>query len=384
MIVLSALEELYKPAVVEIPKDWDSKQRFEALLQDLDNTSSPGFPYMREAPTIGQWLKADGLGGYDKVQVERLWYDVQSVLAGTYEHKFRVFVKDEMHKRSKAELKRWRLIIAASLPVQMVYRMAFTEQNRRLNEIPYEIPSKHGIVFCYGGWRRFLAHVKTKSCTISRDISAWDVNAPGWALDLVKQWRQSHIGATTQWLKVTDWLYQDAFERARLVFSNGYVLQQTFHGFMKSGIYNTISDNSIAMVVMHILATFRSGGIIGEIAATGDDVLQSVVSDSYLDELERSGCRVKEVIHDLEFMGTSYAKFYPEPLYYDKHLASLATKKDVMEEVLDSYCRLYAYSERRSVWRKIAAHFGIGLRTAQYYVFWYSSPMARALDRLFA
>lgn len=380
--ILSALDELYHRVYVPLPENWSTYEYFRQSLDGLDNTSSPGYPYMREASTIGKWLGADGLGNYNEVQVSRLWYDVQRILAGQIDHIFRAFVKDEPHKKKKVVEKRWRLIIASSLPMQMVWRMCFRHQNDSLNAHPYDSPSKHGLVFCYGGWRRFLAYAHTNSLIYSRDISAWDVNAPGWVFELVGKWRQAWPGVTPGWVRIQEQLYDDAFKSSRILFSNGWVVRQKFGGFMKSGIYNTISDNSVAMVAMHVLACLRSGQKLGKFAATGDDVMQSIISDQYLDEVERAGCRVKEVISHIEFMGTDYQKGFPEPMYFQKHLVNISCKPGLEEEVLDSYLRLYAYSDRFRFWKYLADSLGVRTRASTYYKFWYSSPLAKVMHSL--
>lgn len=380
--LLSALDQAYGSVYQPLPPDWNSYERFYDLLNDLDLTSSPGYPYLREAPTIGRWLKADGMGGFDKFQVERLWYDVRLVMTGNYQHRFRAFVKDEPHKKAKALEGRWRLIIASSLPVQMAWRLCFTHQNASLNANPYRIPSKHGLVFCYGGWRKFLADVRTRGMNIARDVRAWDVNAPGWVFKLIGEWRSSWPGIGSDWINLQQTLYSDAFEHAEIVFSNGLVVRQEFAGFMKSGIFNTIADNSLAMYLMHVLACLRSGLRFGNFAATGDDVLQSAISDSYLDQLQRSGCRIKEVLNHVEFMGTNFSSGYPEPMYFQKHLINFCSKPGIEEELLDSYMRLYAYSDKREVWMSLASALGLRLRSFTYYKFWYSSPLAKVMSDL--
>lgn len=382
MAILAALTDLYRGIYVGLPGDWSSYKAFRSCLDELDLKSSPGYPYSDSAPTIGEWLKATPLREYDEDRVEQLWYDVRRVMAGDFEHIFRVFVKNEPHKIAKVKAKRWRLIIASALSVQMVWRMLFRHQNDALNAHPYETPSKHGTVFCYGGWRRFLAYAHSKSLRYSRDISGWDVNAPGWALHLVGEWRALWPGITSEWRRIKDLLYKDAFSESKLLFSSGVVLKQQFDGFMKSGIYNTISDNTVAMVAMHILACLRSGMIFGSFAATGDDVIQSNVSDSYLEELEKAGCRVKEVHSHLEFMGMDFSKGSPEPLYFPKHVVSFATKTGLEEEVLDAYARLYTYSDKFPYWKRVAELLGISLRPQSYYRFWYSSPLAAVMSRL--
>nr|WVD52812.1 RdRp [Wugcerasp virus 5] len=373
------MEDMYKRIYEPMPENWNTYEYFREQLEKLDNTSSPGYPYMREAATVGAWLGADGLGHYDEVKVQRLWYDVQLVMSGRYQHWFRAFVKDEPHKKAKAEKGAWRLIIAAGLPVQMVWRMCYAWQNELLNSRPYDTPSKHGLVFCYGGWRRFLAYVNTNQLYYSRDISAWDVNSPGWVFKVVGMWRATWPGVTDEWRRVHNMLFEDAYFSSKILFSNGLVVQQQFGGYMKSGVFNTITDNTLAMVGMHILACLRSNTRIGSIAATGDDVMQSVINDTYLGCLEKLGCRVKEVLNHVEFMGTDYRNGYPEPMYFEKHLVAFCTKTGIEAEVLDAYCRLYVYSDKFDFWQSIAQKLGVSTRSSTYYRFWYSSPLARVL-----
>lgn len=379
--MLSALEKVYRPAMkrYRVPEDWDSRARFEHLLFFLDNSSSPGYPYLKESPTIGQWLGADGLGNYNAQRVERLWYDVERVLRGDYQHLFRVFIKDEPHKVAKAQTNRWRMIVASSLPVQMVWRMLFHEQNLALNLMSENIPSKHGFVQCYGGWMRLLADFKAKGIKYSRDISGWDVGAPGFIFKIIGKLRQRWPGVTPSWIRVQEMMYADAYENSTLIFSNGVVVQQNFSGFMKSGLFSTIADNSLAMVGIHILASLRSSMNPGYIAATGDDVVQSNISDAYLDELGRLGCRVKEVIPHLEFMGINYSSGKPEPIYVAKHLANLTMKTCDPQDLFDAYCRLYGESELFPSWAKLAGCMGIQVFSQDYYRFWYSSPWAATL-----
>lgn len=373
-LVLAWMEKAYS-GLPGVDENWASRENFLSELRNLDLTSSPGWPYMRSASTIKQWLGADDFGNYDEQRVEMLWYDTQQVLAGTYEHWFRVFVKDEPHKAAKVKAGRWRLIIAASLPVQMAWRLCFSRQNDWLNENPYSTPSAHGLVFAHGGWRRFKAHCQSAGIRYSRDISAWDINAPGWVFRLIREFRTRMRGPDS-WRTVVSGLYRDAFKDSRLLFSRGFVLQQTFEGFMKSGLFNTIADNSLAMVMMHVLASFRARVPVGAVWATGDDVLQSYISDGYIRELEGLGCKVKEYSQCLDFMGTNFSK-KPKPMYFHKHIVNAITVKvDVLPDLLDSYLRLYAYSDRRLLWETFAQVMGIRVHSGAYYECWYSSPLA--------
>lgn len=383
-IVLHVLERMYRPAMNEhaVPEEWASRSRFETMLMDLDTSSSPGYPYCREKPTIGDWLGHDGLMGFEPRQVERLWFDVLKVINGDYDHIYRVFIKDEPHKKAKAETNRWRLIAMSSLPVQMVWRMLFYEQNKALNEMWTRIPSKHGMSFCYGTWRQFLAMCNSQGMKYSRDISGWDVGAPGFIFDIVGGLRQRWPGVTLSWSACQELAYRDAYKESSLIFSNGIVVKQQFPGFMKSGLFNTISDNSIAMVGIHILACVRAKLPIGHISATGDDVVQSTISDSYLDELTKLGCRVKEVHNHVEFMGINFSTGVPEPMYFQKHLYTVGFKTHVLEELMNAYAGHYAESKRFPFWAKLAVELGVSVKSQRYYQFWYSSPLARDIQRL--
>lgn len=379
--VLAVLEKLYTPAMesIRVPKQWDSRKRFDFLLMDLDFSSSPGYPYLKEAPTIGQWLGADETGEFNQQRVEKLWFDVQRVLAGDYPHLFRVFIKDEPHKIAKAETNRWRMIVASSLPVQMVWRMLFNEQNLALNKNSARIPSKHGFIQCYGGWMTFLADLQSKGIKYSRDISGWDVGAPGFIFKIIGKLRQRWPGVSDSWIAAQRLVYDDAYENSNLIFSNGVVVRQLFGGFMKSGLFSTIADNSLAMVGIHILAALRSGMPYGHFAATGDDVVQSHVTEEYLQELGRLGCRVKEVLPRIEFMGINYSSQRPEPIYTAKHLANLMMKTCDLGDLFDAYGRLYGESRLFPCWAQLAAYMGVQMRSQDYYRFWYSNPWAATM-----
>lgn len=380
-LTLAWLEDQYR-GIPSIDSSWFTRSRFENLLSELDLTSTPGIPYLREAPTIGQWLGADGLGNYSRSQVERLWYDVCKLYNGEWEHRFRVFVKDEPHKVAKRDQNRWRLIMCASLANQMLWRMALKHQNDWLNASAYKCPSAHGLVFCYGGWRRFKAHVATKRLSYSRDLTSWDLSSPGWVWRVVREFRK-RAGGPLDWLRAMDRLYEDAFEKSIYQFSNGMVVRKDISGVMESGLFVTISDNSLAMACMHFLASLRSGQYVGSVWATGDDVLHTYISDAYITQLEKLGCRVKEWTAELEFMGTSFVK-EPKPLYLAKHIVSFMTKKaDVRAEVLDAYARLWCHDDEWfEFWSAVAKSAGVSLRSRAYYRFWYSSPLAAQLAKL--
>jgi len=360
------------------PYNWNSFEYFSDLVSQLDHASSPGIPYMTANPTIGGWLGWDGKN-YDPVKLQLLWHDTQLVLQGKYNHYFRVFVKDEPHSLKKASTRRWRLIYAASLPVQMAWRMAFSHQNENLNARPYETPSGHGLVFCYGGWRRFKHHAKSLGLKISRDISAWDVNAPGWIIDAVMNLRL-RWGGPPEWERVVKLLYDDAFSHAKLAFSNGMVVQQAFRGFQKSGLFSTIADNSLHMGILHLAACFYSNNSFTNWCATGDDVLQECIDPAYIQAVHSMGVTIKEYEPVLNFMGTSF-QTEPKPLYLAKHIANYSCADKQRAEMLDAYGRYYSHSPFFKFWQVLSQVAKSPIRSQLYYQFWFDSPLAREINR---
>jgi len=134
------MEKEYQPVRWRLPDDFDSQEAMLRAVRRLDMTSSPGIPYMREASTNGAWLGWNGVS-CSQVRLDRLWYDVQRFLDGSFEQFIRVFIKSEPHKEAKASEGRWRLIMACALPVQIVWHMLFDEMNDKEIARSYEIPS---------------------------------------------------------------------------------------------------------------------------------------------------------------------------------------------------------------------------------------------------
>lgn len=345
--VLYEMEQRYKAARWELSPDWDTRESFERALRRLDMQSSPGIPLMREAPTNGDWLRWEGCDGCP-IQKDRLWLMVQDVMAGKYHHFWRVFIKEEPHKPSKAEEGRWRLIIAASLPVQIAWQMTFGKLNDKFIDTCFKTPSMQGLVYVGGGYKQFRTFCRMLQLRTCIDKSAWDFNSPGWVYFQVclPLRRRLCINPTEKWLQVATALYEDAYHNSVLQLEDGTTYQQLFRGFMKSGVVNTISDNSLGQVALHALAEKRlfnenDQKRMSPILATGDDTIQRRSGDQYLDELEKAGCIVKECNDGYEFMGFDLNEDF-KPMYPTKHLVSIMhQKQEFVAQVLDSYMRMY-------------------------------------------
>lgn len=337
---------------------------------------------MQQAPTISEWLFKGGLYP-DPLQLELLWKDVQSCLRGDYDHIYRAFIKMEPHKRSKADEGRWRLIIQSSMCMQVAWRMAVGHQEDAFLNTMGCHPSAYGEVWFGGGWKKFLSRCERLKLDFCLDKSAWDWNSPGYVYQDIKELRKRlTINPSDEWESLMDRLYEDAYVSSRvLVGSNLY--QQTTPGLMKSGLLVTISDNSIAQVLLDRYVAVRLKWPYRTIVATGDDTIQRMPQDVplYISTIQSFGCVVKEQIHGVEFMGTDFSAGVPIPLYGGKHLKNIQYVQDEdIDCVLDSYMRNYAHSTVfRKFWRTLAVELGAKILSDRYYLWFHDNP--EALER---
>lgn len=346
----------------------------------LDRTSSPGYPLTNQAPTIGDWLFRGELEP-DPIRAEMLWRMVNDVISGDFEHIYKVFVKQEPHKLKKCQEKRWRLIIAASLPVQVLNHMIFSDFQDQILKLTGAHPSAYGLVYGAGGWKRFRDYLERNSMNWCLDKSGWDINSPGWVYEVSYELiKRLCVDMTPSVSKVIDWLHNDGFKESKLLFACGRIVQQMFAGFMKSGQVLTIDLNSIAQVALHLLACLRSRQTIKPLKATGDDTIQKKADspESYLEQLELAGCLVKESMTGYQFMGFDLTSRGPYPMYLGKHVTNLLYQKDEnLQQTLDSYLLNYAnILEAYTFYAKVAQNLGVPVRSRAYYLFMVNNAMA--------
>ncbi|APG75800.1 hypothetical protein 2 [Hubei sobemo-like virus 40] len=335
---------------------------------------------MTQAPTIGEWLFKGELEP-DPTRKELLWLMVTDVIEGNYEHLFRVFVKHEPHTERKALAKRWRLIIASSLPVQIVWQMVFGNIEDALLQQTGRTPSAYGLVYGAGGWKRFRDMLVQRKVNLCVDKSGWDMNSPGWVYELCLELRKRLCTDLTPAAeRVMDMLYRDAYQSSKLIFGDGTILEQQFSGFMKSGLFVTISDNSFSQYFLHVLACLRLRIPLGTFYATGDDTIQSLPPnvEEYLDHLEYAGCEVKEYMNGYQFMGFELKDYGPHPIYLGKHFWNLLHQEDEnLEQTIDSYLLNYCkVDEAFDYLRALSIELGYAPRSKQWYRFLMDNPLA--------
>lgn len=340
-----------RPAVTMLPPDPYSRERFESILLELDNKSSPGHPWMYTYATVGDFLFKEP-GVFKKQNVEALWQDVQSYILGRRSaHPVRIFVKGEPVKLAKAAEGRFRLISAVSLSDAVLDHMLFDSQNKREVELFHLIPCMPGWSTAYGGWKCI------DSQAVGFDRTAWDHTVPGWLLMAEKRLRKALcVNPPQSWLDLVDRRYDDLFKSAVLQLTSGFKFRQNFPGHLKSGAVNTISTNSHMQLILHAYACKMTGADHrGYYVAMGDDTLQD--PDSATPEYEKFLSTLVKLKPPTVGEFCSF-KFRPggsiEPLNWAKHLNTLAyCTADNLKATLLSFQVIYARSVRLQRLREI-------------------------------
>jgi len=373
--ILYHMELAYDQSRWRLSDDFDSRGAFDKALRRVDMTSSPGWPYCKEKPTNGEWLRHDGISCCP-VQLGRLWYDTQLVLAGKYDNYLKTFVKSEPHKKSKVEEGRWRLIMAAALPVQMAWHMLFDEHNDVEIRKAYYIPSQQGMKLPGGHWKLYRDQWLSSGYNCGLDKSAWDWTAPYWALqlDLEFRYRMGRGRRMADWRSIAETLYHQMFNNPTIILSDGALWRQTVPGIMKSGCVTTISTNSHMQVMLHLLACWTQGVSIYPFpVACGDDTLQTLAQSGDVSAYTKYGVVVKQASEGLEFVGHDFLETGPWPVCMDKHVKKLTYVSDeILPQYLDSMARMYVHTPYYEIWETLAAELHDGLPLSrEAYLHWY-------------
>lgn len=379
-LILALCEDAYRDVKHNLCADWMEWSHFERSLMRLDRTSSPGYPYCLEATTIGDWLWGpDGLF-YIPERAERLWHDMHAFLNGENPSLYRVFIKEEPHKSSKALVERWRLIICPPLYEQVAWSMTFMDTNDKEIVTCGLSPSYQGIKLSGGLWKDHVALFRQLGLVQAVDKSAWDWTAHKYWIDMDLELRRRLISSDIRvgrWYQIAEKLYSWAFDNPRLVLSDGRVFQQTHPGVMKSGCVNTISSNSHMQVFVHIYACLVSQlPVLPLPVAVGDDTLNALQNAPGPTAFEKAGCVSKEGISGFEFVGHRFSERGTVPLYNSKHIVRYAVvAKQHLPSFLESMVRLYAHSPAfQRFWRALARRHDVRLPSEEYVLYWYDHP----------
>lgn len=338
-----------KPAVTTLPPDFLEESHFLRVLNELDMKSSPGVPLCHTYPTNGDFLKPDGLF-IDEGRADYLWCLVKAWFDGAPAGPLRVFVKREPHTKDKIREGRLRLIMAVPLVEQVVDQLLFGTQNAKEVELFDRIPCAPGWGITYGGWR------SVDSTWFGLDRKAWDYSVPFWLLRLELKLRHNLcLNLTEEWRDATTRRYHELYRFAVFQLSSGARYKQSSPGIVKSGAVNTISTNTHCQLLLHAYAGYLSGlDLNGDFLAMGDDTCQDVISDSYIEELNKI-VRVKEPVQG-EFCSMKFFKGgRVEPLNLGKHLLNLKYQKsEFLYSTLVSLQIIYGRSSKLPLIRSLA------------------------------
>lgn len=357
--IIGLMTDLYASASWELPEDFLEFSHFRRALLELDLTSSPGFPYCARNPTNRVLFHVSDMNVWDEGRVSYMWEIVQGKLRGEGPDPIRVFVKPEPHKVSKLEGGRFRLISSVSVADQLVDHMLFDEMNKTLLQTWPEHPSKPGWSHLQGGWRMI-----PRETGMATDKSGWDWTCHLWLFEMILQVRaelcRTRGPKFDRWIELATMRYKQLFLEPELITSGGTILRQLRPGVMKSGCVNTISDNSMGQVILHLRVCLEIGVDVGWLFAMGDDVLQQQVPElrPYLDRLAMF-CKVKAAQCVNEFAGFRFHGRRVEPLYKGKHAFNLLhMNPKFMEEMVESYLLLYHRSSYRDWMRQLFISMG--------------------------
>lgn len=319
----------------EIPDDFDTRAAFERAVERLDWTSSPGLPYCHDNPTNGSLFGvSEGIPSGERMDC--MWEIVRQRLEDRTCDPIRLFVKPEPHKLKKIQLKRWRLISSVSVVDQLIDQMLFGEMNDQLVASWFETPLKIGWTPLKGGYR-----ILPRGQVLAIDKSSWDWTVKAWLVEetLEVRLRLASGNRYEAWKKLVVWRYQCLFNRPLFQTSAGVQIRQNFLGVQKSGCVNTITDNSIMQLILHVRVSQELRIPLSWFWALGDDTLQPIPSKvkSYM-ELLRQFCIVKQAFAKSEFAGFDFSGSTIEPLYRGKHAYNILHADS---RYLDDFKRAY-------------------------------------------
>ncbi|APG75771.1 hypothetical protein 2 [Hubei sobemo-like virus 29] len=354
--IVQGVAEQYSSATWSIPEDFLQFSHFERVVKNLDWTSSPGYPYMRRAPTNRILFNVNSIGVPDPDKVSWMWEVVQNQIRDRVSDPIRLFIKAEPHKLKKLEDGRYRLISSVSVVDQLIDHMLFGDMNESLVENWLNVPSKIGWSHLWGGWRSIPRD------WVAVDKSSWDWTMQSWVCEMVLEVRLRLCSNPSQeWLDLAQWRYRELFLNPLFVTSGGWILRQMRPGVMKSGCVNTIADNSIAQSILDVRVCYELGLSPEPLMSLGDDTYQKkrAAMGEYLERLSQYAI-LKQVVEAPEFGGFRFlGPKQVEPLYKGKHAYILLhVDPEVLPELAPSYQLLYHRSAYRDMMEDIFLRMG--------------------------
>lgn len=264
----------------------------------------------------------------------------------------KLFIKDEPHKTSKLQDKRYRLISVLALEDQVVDRLLFQDLLAAQVKHPDTVKV---------GWAPLPAGFRVADAAFQGPVRNVDAKAFDWTL-------QAHDAEAL--LRAVLAYYKDLDDRLERIITNrfrevlgdrcvvrlpdGSRYRQTGYGLFKSGWLPTIFFNSLRQIGSYAVAMWLAFGLpLPEFWALGDDVLMAWIEGldegKLIEALRSLGQIVKRIGPERDFSGFRFGKTV-DPLYTGKHKFILSHVEPAkFTEIVDAYALVYACSSRNDV-----------------------------------
>lgn len=275
---------------VMVRDEYPSEDSITSIISSVKMDSSPGFPLTQMLPEVGRPTNADFFNRWGPEELchaalARLslivHFSTEEIEAMSAVDRInhglcdpvKVFIKQELHSKSKAQDKRWRIIASVSLIDQLVQRILYTRQNE--TEIAQfglgvKCPSLPGMGGDDESLRRLASLISGMEWPTGDDISYFDFSQQEWHLDFDAHRRT--------FLKYGQFSKQSEYVKAgklygKMVYmlSDGSLYAQTRTCWMKSGEYKTSSGNSATRVLAEKLVKLQLLREAGETDVVSDE-----------------------------------------------------------------------------------------------------------------
>lgn len=378
-MVLNQVEDLYAMIKVHVMPDFLSRDNIRLAVLDMNFNSSPGYPLCKTFQTIGNMFLWDGIS-ISEERFNIFYHEFLLWLSSPVRYPYRVFIKNEPISAEKKKLGRWRLIFISPFYQLLLDHILYKDFNDLEAEHMWNLPTK---LKWHPFWGAAEICVSTFDNPASMDKSMWDWTMQEVFVNMDKQFRKEMTVAPPLWHDLVDLSYDLAFSNCQFIFSSGLLLQQDFVGFMKSGLYVTLSTNSHCQLFIHQLAQNRCGHFY-KFWTIGDDVIMTNPCDYYLSQLPNF-CILKGVDNNYVFAGFDNKTKVPK--YWSKHYYKLLyMSEEDLPVALDAYQRLYVFSpEKFSLIQDLLYQISpLALRSVRYLKTWSFERLSHDKYQLYA
>lgn len=319
---ISSTEKLYR-FLPERPRHLDDDVTDDAirakLMSFLHNAvnpdAGPGIPFNTEFNTNAQLLKDPKLcsrvigAAFRRLKVlcgaDAKGKTAMQLVRDGMVDPVRIFVKNEPHKRKKADLKRWRIISSISIVDSLVERYLSNDLNKFEIANWGSIPSKPGITLTSrSDLNSIVRSVRSMKNAFAGDVSGWDWSVQGWELEACAKSRANRqkLSSDSKWRKAI-------MNRAAcvslsvFVLSDGRAFEQTIPGIQLSGCFDTSAGNSF----MRSLVSQACGSVSN--VCMGDDCVEDAEQGISLGDFEQRYLAIGHRIRDVKIVSDDKGVF---------------------------------------------------------------------------